>query len=274
MLARVTRLWGIAVTVCVAGCGLTDGFRDVGETLFDGEETRFSDEPIQLMQGSFRRATLVAARGVEPHLVAITDEDSPRVLIQGRSDQEPCDAGPGDEFEQLTSPSEESLVVRTVTQPDAEGRRTYRFVDTDCVAVTPPIEDALLLDSSCAQGTCVQIYLQSNGTLVFLDPVAVSRVHEIDDVVDIQHNTYALVLRESGDLLGLSLSDPKGARIVAEAVERFALDSGSSDVAIQTRFSFGVSKPKSSTTPACSRRRRHWLGTRSWSDPVHRVTVS
>ncbi len=231
---RLMRCAVIIAATATASCSLGDGFRDVSETLFDGEKTRFDREATRLMKGSYRRAALVASQYEEPHLVVITDEDDPHALIQGRSDEEPCDAGQADEFEQLTS-FNSPLVVRTQTHADAEGQRTFRFIDTDCKEVMPAIEEAIVVDRSCTAERCVDTYMQSDRTLVFIDVGEIKRLDEVENVIDYQTDEYfTRILQKNGNLSSLASGNPDDVRIVAESVESFALGAAIGEVVIQT----------------------------------------
>lgn len=215
----------------ITACGLSDGFADVGGALLDSNDEYFSDQPTQLMAGAFRRAGIIASAGKGSHLVAITNEKKPHLVIQALPEGSPCDAGPAVDFEQFTDVNSDSLVVLALSAQDGQGRRDFAFYDTACDLVTPVIKSALDFGYDCADGQCIQVYLQEDGTLVFLDLETVTRAREIDHVLSYRNHW---ILTDDGKLSRVAESDLQNSEIYAENVQSFSLGSFAGEVYYQT----------------------------------------
>lgn len=225
---------GCIALASLSACGLGDGFADVGGALVDPPDALFSQRPTQLLAGSFERAGIFASAEQGPHLVALTAEKEPHLIIQALPNGSPCDAGPAADFAQFTEVHADTLIVLARTEVDEKGRRDYHFYDTACQLVSPVIKSALDFGYDCLDGRCIQVFLQKDGTLIFLDISRAKREREIEQVVSYQKSGDHWILSKDGKLSTVRADQLQSTELYAEDVQVFSVGRSKAELYYQT----------------------------------------
>lgn len=187
----------VALSLATSGCGLADGFSDVGASLGNADAALLDSPGRKLASGRFHSLLIDGSLGDGGHVVALrnNDDESQKLAIIPYLEGKPCFVEPAYAFDRLSSRIDVELsgIISLQESSDEAGRGKVRFLNFSCEELFDGLANSTLprvpFPASAPTGL---LALEGDGKLSLID----ARSQTIQPVAD-----GVSLARSAGDLL-------------------------------------------------------------------------